>query len=358
MPLVIIADENDGRRNLLASSIERAGFEVTRASTLRQCEGTALATMADVVLIEGDWSTGDALSAAGRLTGDAEFELKSRVVILSGDNSQDYLISAGQAGVSEVISKPVDMGKLLEQITKHANKMFVPPPGGVEKGKSGTGMFEVNLVADEPSWALPILQDLLGEDAINEEFVNQLLTDMELGIDGLDVETTENLLRTAFDRLIHGAEEHVSEMEAKRDGLDADDEDGDSDGDGGAPAFGSSRMLKAMERRAKRIEEEIAASLENLMDMPDEIAILTEDTGLKTIDPDSLKFTRTTLETVHELLFDLAIPGRLVDVTRSTQVMDAAEMTKDALDSLPPEELDDEEDDEDADDPELKTAAD
>ena len=43
MGKVIVADENQGRRTLLATTLEREGFEVTRAGTLRQAEGTALA---------------------------------------------------------------------------------------------------------------------------------------------------------------------------------------------------------------------------------------------------------------------------------------------------------------------------
>ena len=70
MPSVLIADEQDGRRSLLASSIERNGFNVTRISTLRQCEGTALATMPDVVLMDAIWTTGDALGSCSRMTSD------------------------------------------------------------------------------------------------------------------------------------------------------------------------------------------------------------------------------------------------------------------------------------------------
>ena len=45
MGKIIVADENQGRRTLLASTLEREGFDVTRAGTLRQAEGTALAVM-------------------------------------------------------------------------------------------------------------------------------------------------------------------------------------------------------------------------------------------------------------------------------------------------------------------------
>ena len=58
MASIIVADEQEGRRNLLAGTLEREEYSVTRAGTLRQCEATALATMPDVVLLDGEWKTG------------------------------------------------------------------------------------------------------------------------------------------------------------------------------------------------------------------------------------------------------------------------------------------------------------
>jgi len=62
--------------------LEREGFEITRAGTLRQAEGTALATMPEVVLIDGEWKSGDAIDAAQRLMADPEFAFKCRIVVL------------------------------------------------------------------------------------------------------------------------------------------------------------------------------------------------------------------------------------------------------------------------------------
>ncbi|GIS27799.1 MAG: hypothetical protein CM15mP128_5580 [Methanobacteriota archaeon] len=42
MAHVIVADGNEGRRSLLANTLEREGFQVTRASTLRQAVGTTV----------------------------------------------------------------------------------------------------------------------------------------------------------------------------------------------------------------------------------------------------------------------------------------------------------------------------
>ena len=166
MASIIVADEQEGRRNLLAGTLEREEYSVTRAGTLRQCEGTALATMPDVVLIDGEWKTGDAIDAASRLSSDPEFALKCRIVILSSNVGEEYLVSAAKAGVSEVMAKPVDMNRLLVQLDKHSKKLFVEPPADIRTG-SGTGFFEVSVTPGDPSWSLPILKELLGDGAID-----------------------------------------------------------------------------------------------------------------------------------------------------------------------------------------------
>ena len=131
MASLIIADENEGRRNLLAGTLEREGFNVTRTSTLRQTEGTALGTMPDVLVLDAEWRSADALDSAQRLMADPEFSFKSRIVLLSRDTSRDMLISAAKAGIHEVLGKPLNMSLLITQLKKHAKKEFVPPPADV-----------------------------------------------------------------------------------------------------------------------------------------------------------------------------------------------------------------------------------
>ena len=320
MHTVLIADEQDGRRSLLASSIERHGFDVTRISTLRQCEGTALATMPDVVLVDGTWATGDALSSCSRLTSDPEFALKSRIVLLSKHSDDDHLMAAAQAGVSEVIQKPVDMSMLVGQLTKHANKAFVPPPAEIKTAGKSTGVFEINVTADEPGWALPILKEVLNDATIDEEFVMNVLGDLELDGDDVETERVMAILRTAFDRLIVGADEELS-----------DNEDRDREV---KRAEVSSKMIEAMENRAKELEEEIALSLERLMVMPDKVAIIADEKEMMKVDPNAMEMTRLSLEVIADLLFELSLPGRVDDTTLLTQVQDAAQMASDALDAL------------------------
>ncbi|MDP6324204.1 MAG: response regulator [Candidatus Thalassarchaeaceae archaeon] len=326
MASIIVADEQEGRRNLLAGTLEREEYSVTRAGTLRQCEGTALATMPDVVLIDGEWKTGDAIDAASRLSSDPEFALKCRIVILSSNVSEEYLVSAAKAGVSEVMSKPVDMSRLLVQLNKHAKKLFVEPPAEIRTG-SGSGFFEVSVSPGDPSWSLPILQELLGEGAIDTAFVGDLVSRMDEDIEiGHDV--LERLLRLAFDELILGAEVGVD--------IDADlPEEEREAAISAAKAERRSRLIDAMESQAAVIEDELDEQLERLMDPPDEIAILTKFTGMVPVDPNSLRMTRLSLEIIRDLFWDMGIPVREHLGMYSTQLEDAQQMVVDCLDALP-----------------------
>ena len=333
MASIIVADEQEGRRNLLAGTLEREDYSVTRAGTLRQCEGTALATMPDVVLMDGEWKTGDAIDAASRLSSDPEFALKCRLVILSSNVSEEYLISAAKAGVSEVLSKPVDMNRLLVQLNKHAKKLFVDPPADIRTG-TGTGFFEVSVTPGDPSWSLPILQELLGEGAIDTAFVDDLVSRMDEEIEiGHDV--LERLLRMAFDDLILGAEVSVE--------IDEDmPEDERKAAIAAAKAERRSRLIDAMESQAEIIEGELDEQLDRLLDPPEKVAILTEFTGMIPLDPNTLTMTRLSLEIIRDLFWDMGIPVREHLGIYSTQLEDAQQMVVDCLEALP-ETLDEEE---------------
>lgn len=225
-------------------------------------------------------------------------------------------MSAAQAGVAEVLAKPVDMSKLLTQLTKHANKLFVPPPADVNKGSQG-GYFDIQVTAGDPSWSLPILEQLLGEDSLDDDFVSEIMTKVEGQLDGfedLDSDTLKTILRTTFDALI----------------LDATEEHGD-----GEESQRMSRLEEALDRQAEHLEEVLEAALDPVLDeQPDKVALLTEETGLIPADPDALNMTVRTLEIIHELLWEIGIPGRLADSTLTHRVEDAVVLAQDAKEAL------------------------
>ncbi len=364
MAKVIVADENEGRRNLLASSLEREGFDITRASTLRQAEGTALATMPEVVLLEGDWSTGDVIDASQRLMSDPEFAFKCRIVVLSRNVTDDFLLTAAKAGISEVMSKPINMPALVEQIGKHTRKQFVPPPADVDSGIGGGGSFDVGMMMGDGKWALPMLKGLVNPEKINADFINEIM--QQLGEEGIEVDEEidlammSSMLRIALNRLVGDASEISSQLESIDGG---GSEAGESQkGQSSIPSFKqmskgkntlgggakssnnlklSSSMEDILQNQADNIEEEIIQIMDSILDEEPDFITIHEDEFKVKIDPQVLKMTKLTIEIVHDLMWSLGRPGAVSDLTLMTQIEDAAKLTREVLDSLP--ELEEEE---------------
>ncbi len=342
MPKLIVADENEGRRNLLANTLERAGYDVTRAGTLRQAEGTALATMPEVVLIDGEWKVSDAIDASQRLMTDPEFAFKCRIVILSRNNSSDYLKSAARAGVSEVISKPVDMNKLLEQLEKHSKKRFVPPPAEVANaaGTGGGGTFDVSMVMSDGKWALPMLKGIVTPEKINVDFINEILAQLgEEGIEvdeGLDPSLMSNMLRIALNSIVSDIDSNEkSDQNLAGSSLPSAKKSAKLGSKSQVKKVGGSSMEEILQNQADGIANDIEGIMDNILDEKPDMVALLPDREQVVIDPAVLKFTRLVAETAHELMWDIGRPGNVSDLTLMTRIEDVTEMLGDVISSLP-----------------------
>jgi len=344
MAKVIVADENEGRRGLLANTLEREGFEITRAGTLRQAEGTALAIMPEVVLIDSEWKNGDAIDASQRLMSDPEFAFKCRIVILSRNTSKEYLVGAAQAGVAEVMGKPIDMTALVDQLHRHTRKQFVPPPAEVNTGGGKGGTFDVSMTMGDSKWALPMLKGLVGPEKIDSGFINEILGQMgEEGLevnDELDHSTMSAMLRLALNKLVGEADGQADGAQAgpSFSDLKRSESLGKSQANGPLAAMNQgfkSSMEDILEAQAQGLAQEVEEAMDGILDESPELITIYQENMMTPIDPEVLKLTRLTTEFVSDLMWNLGRPGAVSDITLMTQVEDAAQMLQDVLESLP-----------------------
>ena len=344
MAKVIVADENEGRRGLLANTLEREGFEITRAGTLRQAEGTALAIMPEVVLIDSEWKNGDAIDASQRLMSDPEFAFKCRIVILSRNTSQEYLVGAAQAGVAEVMGKPIDMTALVDQLHRHTRKQFVPPPAEVNTGGGTGGTFDVSMTMGDSKWALPMLKGLVGPEKIDSGFINEILGQMgEEGLevnDELDPSTMSAMLRLALNKLVGEADGQTDGAQTGPSFSDLKRSESLGKGKANGPIAAmnqgfKSSMEEILEAQAEGIAQEVEEAMDGILDETPELITIHQESTMTPIDPEVLKLTRLTTEFVSDLMWNLGRPGAVSDITLMTQVEDAAQMLPDVLESLP-----------------------
>ena len=344
MAKVIVADENEGRRGLLANTLEREGFEITRAGTLRQAEGTALAIMPEVVLIDSEWKNGDAIDASQRLMSDPEFAFKCRIVILSRNTSQEYLVGAAQAGVAEVMGKPIDMSALVDQLHRHTRKQFVPPPAEVNTGGGTGGTFDVSMTMGDSKWALPMLKGLVGPEKIDSGFINEILGQMgEEGLevnDELDPSTMSAMLRLALNKLVGETDGQADSGQKSPSFSDIKRSESLGKGKPKAPLAAMNQGFKSsmediLEAQAQGLAQEVEDAMDSILDESPELITIHQESTMTPIDPEVLKLTRLTTEFVSDLMWNLGRPGAVSDITLMTQVEDAAQMLQDVLESLP-----------------------
>jgi hypothetical protein len=299
--------------------------------------------MPEVVLIDAEWKAGDAIDASQRLMSDPEFAFKCRIVLLSRNTSEDYMVSAARAGISEVIAKPVDMNKLLGQLEKHSKKQFVPPPAEVSDatGMGGGGTFDVSMVMSDGKWALPMLKGIVTPEKINVEFINEILAQLgEEGIEveeGLDPSLMSNVLRVALNSIVNDLDSTSETASANVTGsvLPTAKKSVKLGSKTSSSKVGGSSMEDILQNQADGIASEIEGIMDNILDEQPELIAILPDNEKVVIDPAVLKFTRLVAETAHELMWDVGRPGNVSDITLQTRIEDVTEMLADVLSSLP-----------------------
>jgi len=359
---LIIADENQGRRDLMANTFERNGFDVTRLSTLQQALATARGVVPDVLLLEAEWATGDALDVCLQLSQDPKVRTGTRTVLLSRSTAPDLLMGAARAGVAEVIGKPVDMNQLIAQIQRHASKQFVPPPADLGAFQAGgaapTGVFGGRPAMEAPSsaadsqWALPMLRQLVEAGNIDDGFVASIREELsadEEDLPDLPGHVLQSFVRVALNRLVGAGPPAPTKGEpapapSTPKGTRIQDlNKGATLGEGsmpGATSLNVGSMEDILEKQAENIASEVEARMEAILDeAPEPVALLSDDDKVG-IDPETLAMVRLTTELVHDLLGLLQRQGALSDLTLLTTVEDLEGLTADVLHALPASEED------------------
>ena len=361
MPHVIIADANEGRRALLASSIERDGFQVTRTSTLAQAEGTVRATVPEVLLLEEEWPDGSALDVAQALSSDPAVGARTRIVMLARSTAPDMMLAAARAGVAEVLGKPLDMGHLLQQLRAHAEKRMVAPPAQVPMasatgygGSTPLGAFAAPPPQmDGGAWALPMLRGLLGTERINADVVEDVLEGGSL--EGLDATGVAELIRKTIGRLLEESGTTGPEPAApapvparSRAGLTVDDLTKSATlGSGEGPAVRTAMlsgdatggMEAALQRQADSIANDVEAAM-SLLDEPAPRITAPLAEGQRGVDLETLSYVRLCVEDIRDLLWDLGRPGAVSDTSLMTRVEDATGFAEEILAIWPQAEQD------------------
>ncbi len=369
MSRIIVADENEGRRNLLANTFERSGMQVTRTSTLQQMQGTALSVMPEVVLLEAEWAGQDIFDVCQQLNSNPQFKTQTRIVVLSRTTNPDYLQQAAMAGIAEVIAKPIDMNFLISQLQRHMQKQFVPPPAQVmPQGQPASGgMFGAPMPMSQAAqiqdteWAMPMLKQLVEGGRVNDEMIADIYASLEEdGIISSDEEEApqlsvyvlQNALRFALNNLVGASpaqteppgktqqsdDEQTSQQSSNQptiDSLTRKKKLGESPSTGPTLAEAGDSMENILQKQADDIARDVEQTMDKILEEQPEFVAILEDDERVPVDPEVLNLSRLTYDYLETLFEQLLRKGAVSDISLLTQIEDGATMIRDVLSSLP-----------------------
>jgi DNA-binding response OmpR family regulator len=113
--LVLVADDDDDVRELVAFRLDRAGFDVIGAADGEEAVSIALERRPDVCVIDVMMPKLDGYEVTERLR--ATPELASTAIVLLTASVQAAAVDRGlAAGADEYIKKPFSPGELLERV--------------------------------------------------------------------------------------------------------------------------------------------------------------------------------------------------------------------------------------------------
>jgi hypothetical protein len=95
-------------------------------------------------------------------------------------------------------------------------------------------------------------------------------------------------------------------------------------------------MDEMLQAQADDIADDVVEAMDEVLgELPELITILPEEETMN-VDPEVVRFTHLSVRYVLDLLFDIARPDNLADLTLMTRLEDGAQMLADVMIHLPP----------------------
>jgi len=115
MAKLLLAEDDEFSRDMLARRLERSGYQVLTAADGREAWRLARIHKPDLILMDLDMPVMDGRTAIGKLKGDP-VTLHIPIIVLTAHTSLEEVARAVQAGCAAYEAKPIVLRRLLERI--------------------------------------------------------------------------------------------------------------------------------------------------------------------------------------------------------------------------------------------------
>jgi class 3 adenylate cyclase/AmiR/NasT family two-component response regulator len=114
-PLLLIADDNEANRDILARRLEANGYDLVMATNGEEALACARAKLPDLVLLDIMMPKMDGLEVCRRLKNDKSLPFMPVILVTARADSQD-IVRGLDAGGDEYVTKPIDQAALVARV--------------------------------------------------------------------------------------------------------------------------------------------------------------------------------------------------------------------------------------------------
>jgi adenylate cyclase len=106
-PRILIADDNEDNRDILATQLATQGYELLQAADGEEAVAVARSQFPDLILLDIVMPKLDGLEVCRRLKGDASLPFMPIILVTAKSDAKDVIVGL-EAGAVEYLTKPVD----------------------------------------------------------------------------------------------------------------------------------------------------------------------------------------------------------------------------------------------------------
>src|SRR5262249_8990860 len=114
-PRILIVDDNETNRDILATRLDGQGYELLQAADGEQALAQAYQHIPDLILLDIMMPKIDGIEVCRRLKGDASLPFMPIILITAKADSKD-IVTGLDAGADEYLTKPVDHLALVARV--------------------------------------------------------------------------------------------------------------------------------------------------------------------------------------------------------------------------------------------------
>lgn len=143
---VLVVEDEALFARAIARRLEKAGYAVEVAPSLREAEGRWLAAGADLMLLDMRLPDGSGLDFLARLRG--PLGAKVAVLAMSAYGELEDAVSAMKLGASDYLRKPIDLDELLLNVEKVLAQQQVSRALEYSRTRESTGQEQLEIIGD------------------------------------------------------------------------------------------------------------------------------------------------------------------------------------------------------------------